>query len=445
MTRPWLGVVADDVTGACDLADAVCDEGASAIVRFGVPDEAPAGCDCAVVALKSRTAPVSVAVAQSAAAGRRLLEAGCRVLYQKYCSTFDSADRGNIGPVADALRAVLAESGPAPVLGLGTPATPRSGRTVYQGHLFVGDRLLSESPMRDHPLTPMRDADLVAVLSRQTADRVGSVPWATVRAGTGEVAAAVEAARRDGVGHLLADALDEADLDTLARAVRALSGLPGGAVLTGGAVPPGGAVLASGAAGLAAALVRTAPGAGDAERARAVPDLPAGRRLILSGSCSQRTREQVAAFTGTRIDLSPFDLARDPGGTVRGVLAAAGAAFGSGDAPVLVSSTADPAALRAAEARLGGQRAAELLEAATAQIAVRAVETLGVRRLLVAGGETSGAVVRALGVTALRVGPAVGPGLSWMVPVPWRPLVLLLKSGNFGEPELFTTAWEACP
>ncbi|GIJ73927.1 3-oxo-tetronate kinase [Virgisporangium ochraceum] len=407
---PWLGVVADDLTGACDLADAVSDAGSSAIVFLGTPALSAPGCDCAVVALKSRTAPVAEAVAASVAAARWLLDAGCDTLYQKYCSTFDSTDEGNIGPVADALAGLLGG------VTVGTPATPRVGRTVYNGHLFVGRRLLSDSPLRDHPLTPMRDPDLVRVLGRQAAGAVASIGWPTVAAGPAAVAGALEAVGR---GHVIVDALTEGDLDTLAAALlRADRRMVGGA------------------AGLAAALARVRTGGTGA--ARAVPSVPDGRRLILSGSCSARTREQVAAFDGPLVPLSPLDLAADFDGTVERVLAAIGRA---GDGPVLVTSSADPDRVRDAEARLGPGRAAGLLERATAGIAVGAVGTLGVRRLLVAGGETSGAVVGALGVDALRVGPAAGPGLPWMVPDSGPRLALLLKSGNFGEPDLFGTAW----
>jgi uncharacterized protein YgbK (DUF1537 family) len=412
---PWLGVVADDFTGACDLADAVCDAGSAATVYLGPSALPPSpGCDCAVVALKSRTAPVADAVAASVAAARRLLDTGCTTLYQKYCSTFDSTDRGNIGPVADSLAGVVGG------ISVGTPATPRVGRTVYNGHLFVGRRLLSESPLRDHPLTPMRDPDLVRVLGRQAAGAVTSIGLPTVALGPGAVAAAVETARRNGAGHVIVDALTESDLETLAAALLRADRL-----------------VVGGAAGLAAALARVRGGAPEA--ARAVPPVADGRRLILSGSCSARTREQVAAFDGPLVPLSPFDLAADFAGTVDAVLAAIDRA---GDGPVLVSSSAGPGRVADAETRLGPGRAADLLERAAAAIAVRAVDALGVRRLLVAGGETSGAVVGALGIDALRVGPAVGPGLPWMVPDTGPRLALLLKSGNFGEPDLFTSAWD---
>ncbi len=419
----WLGVVADDFTGACDLADAVSDAGASAIVFMGAPAGPPPACDCAVIALKSRTAPVAGAVAASVAAARWLLDAGCGTLYQKYCSTFDSTDEGNIGPVADALAGLVGG------VTVGTPATPRVDRTVYNGHLFVGRRLLSDSPLRDHPLTPMRDPDLVRVLGRQAAGVVAPLGWPTVADGPAAVAAGIEAARREGTRHVIVDALTERDLDTVATALLRAD-----------------RIVVGGAAGLAAALARVR-GSGSGS-ARAVPSVPEGRRLILSGSCSARTREQVVAFDGLLVPLSPLDLHADYVGTVDGVLAAIGRA---GDGPVLVSSSADPGRVKDVEARLGPGRAADLLERATADIAVRAVGSLGVRRLLVAGGETSGAVAGALGVRSLFVGRAAAPGVPWTVAEHRdgrpgaEPIALLLKSGNFGGPDLFSTAWEVAP
>lgn len=428
MSGPWLGIVADDFTGACDVADAVSDQGASAVVTVGVPDGPCPDCDCVVVALKSRTAPQTLAVEWSLAAARWLAQAGCQTLYQKYCSTFDSTDAGNIGPVADALADFLAADRTRLAVTVGTPATPRVGRTVYQGHLFVGRQLLSDSPLSDHPLTPMRDPNLVAVLSRQTDAPVALVPWSTVVAGPVDIRAAIVEARRNSARHVLLDALTEDDLD---HAAIALTGT--------------GDVVAAGAAGLAAALARVRHAGFAGSHARTVPRVPAGRRLILSGSCSARTREQVAAFRGPRIELSPMDLGEDPDRTVDDVLAQVAQAFGTGDGPVLVSSSAGPEQVAAYESRLGVGRPAALLEAATAAIAQRAVATLGVQRLLVAGGETSGAVVQALGITMLRVGPAAGPGLPWMVPASGPALALLLKSGNFGDADLFNSAWRCCP
>lgn len=457
-TGPRLGVVADDVTGACDLADAVRDAGGSAVVVLGVP--APSTtlppCDVAVVALRTRTAPVDQAVAESVAAASWLLARGAAAIYQKYCSTFDSTDEGTIGPVADALLDLL---GPDAV-SVGTPATPRAGRTQYQGHLFVGDRLLSESSLRHHPLTPMTDPDLVRVLGRQTARRVGLLPWAGLRGP--DPAGALARVVDDGVTHVLADALTDGDLDTLAAIVGAGglgaagivgAGAVGAAAAVGGADVAGAAgvggagrpVLVGGAAGLAGALARSwprGPGRGDAPTA---PRTTRGRALVVSGSCSARTLEQVARFPGPRVALDADALAADPEGALVRVLAGLADAYGDGDGPVLVSSSADPEAVRGTQERLGVRRAAETLERAAGEVAARAVRDLGVGRLLVAGGETSGAVAAALGLGVLRVGPAAAPGVPWMVPVEGPAVAVLLKSGNFGGLDLFTSAWEVCP
>ena len=443
MTGPRLGVVADDVTGACDLADAVRDAGGSAVVVLGAPgpgvDLPP--CDAAVVALRTRTAPVARAVAASVAAASWLLDRGAAAVYQKYCSTFDSTDEGTIGPVADALLDLL---GPGAVA-VGTPATPRAGRTQYRGHLFVGDRLLSESPLRHHPLTPMTDPDLVRVLGRQTARAVALLPWEALRGA--DPAGALDRVVGNGATHVLADALADEDLDALARAVGA-GGAGGASPGAGGPRVAGRPALLGGAAGFAAALARAWPrgAAGPGPRPEdAVPRGGGGRALVVSGSCSARTREQVDRFPGPRVALDADALAADPGGALDAVLAALAAAYADGPGPVLVSSSADPDAVRATQQRLGVRRAAEVLERAAGEVAARAVRDLGVGRLLVAGGETSGAVAAALGLGVLRVGPAAAPGVPWMTPVDGPAVAVLLKSGNFGGPDLFTTAWETCP
>ncbi|WP_210480288.1 3-oxo-tetronate kinase [Naasia sp. SYSU D00948] len=423
MTGPWLGVVADDVTGACDLAGGVAAAGVTTSVHLGVPgDDERAEDDCVVVALKTRTVAATDAVRESAAAAGWLRDRGAARIYQKYCSTFDSTDRGNIGPVADALAAEGR-------ITLGTPATPAAGRTQYLGHLFVGDRLLSESPMRDHPLTPMRDSDLVAVLSRQTPSPVVLLPLPAVRAGAGALAREIEARAESGARHLLVDAIDDGDLDVLAAAADEVR------------VP----LVLGGGAGVALALARRRS-TGAAPSAQVLP--AGGARLVLSGSASERTRQQVAAFPGPVLRLDPVALSRDGlDGLVarlRDVVTAAG------EDPVLVSATAQPALVRAAQAALGVERAAELVESALGRLAVAGVRELGVRRLLVAGGETSGAVTSALGLRRLAVGTLAAPGVPWTTgratAVPGSPEVaLLLKSGNFGGPDLFRTAWETAP
>lgn len=377
-----LGVVADDFTGACDLAAAVDQAGLPAAVLLDAGGPVP-DTGCVVVALKSRSSPVREAVAESVAATRALRSAGARRIYQKYCSTFDSTDAGNIGPVADALMDELGAE-----TDLTTPATPAVGRTVYRGHLFVGDRLLSESSLRDHPLTPMTDPDLVRVLGRQTRRPVSR----------GEI----------GAGHVVLDGLSDQDLDEHARLLldRAAHGHVD---------------LWGGAAGLAAALARAlARGSGTAA-ARPVPPAPRGRRLVVAGSCSEQTRAQVARFSGPAHRVQP-------GGADAALDFLATAAD-----PAMVYSTAAP------DERLAG-RAGDF-EETLAEIARRAVAELGVTQLLVAGGETSGAVCRALGLRALDIREHVAPGIAWCSPRPDPGLRLLLKSGNFGADDLFEEAW----
>lgn len=432
---PWLGVVADDVTGAVDLAGEVGAAGLRTVVVLGVPDDGAdlPGCDCAVVALTTRTAPVAQAVEDSTAAARWLLGHGARWLYQKYCSTFDSTDAGNIGPVADALAGLVGGRS------VGTPATPAVGRTQYLRQLFVGDRLLSESSLRDHPLTPMRDPDLVRVLGRQTRRAVAAVPWPVVRAGARSVREAVGERFADGAAHVLVDALTDADLDVLATAVTADVG--------GGPSDPGAArPLLGGAAGFATALARLHTPTLASTTSADLPPVGHGPSLVVAGSCSERTREQVARHPGPRLRISAPDLAAGVEEVVSGAVEFLVRSWSQDQASVpAVLSTADPDQVRAEQDAVGREESARLVEGALGEIARRAVHDHGARRVLVAGGETSGAVTAALGVGALHVGRRVEPGLAWTVTTTEPAIALLLKSGNFGSPDLFTTAWEASP
>lgn len=425
MTAPvtGLGVVADDLTGACDLAGRVREAGLDARVRLNTSSMRSATASCEVVALKIRTAPAEEAAA--AAARAAALVGPGRLLYQKYCSTFDSTDAGTIGPVADALADATAPD----AVTVGTPATPGSVRTQYAGHLFVDGRLLSESPMRDHPLTPMRDPDLVRVLGAQTPRAVALVPHAALRDGADAVADRVRETVAAGARHVLVDALDEDDLDVVAAAVLALH--------AAGRLP----VVAAGAAGLATALARATSTGGAADP---LPRVPAGGRLVVCGSASASTRRQVAAFDGPRIDVDVLDLAARGADGVAGRLARA--LRTAGDEPVLLAALSDPDRLRTARMELGARAAADLLERSLAELAADAVERHGVTRLVVAGGETSGAVVAGLGVVELAVGAQVAPGVPWTVGEHRTgPVGLLLKSGNFGPDDLFRTAWRDEP
>lgn len=454
-----LGAVADDVTGACDLAGRVAEAGLPASVLLGTPvsDVSPddvfasAGSSCAVVALKVRTAPVAQAVAASAEAARFLVGAGATLLYQKYCSTFDSTPEGNIGPIADALAAVAAggaaADAPAAVT-IGTPATPDAARTQYQGVLFADRAPLAESPMRDHPLTPMSDSNVVRLLAPQTSAPVSLVRWQDVRRGADAVA------DRIGDGHTLVDALTEGDLDTVAEAVlRVAAERP---VVAGGGAGVGTALarvaVREADAGVPAdddaatgpdATVFAASGASRATGAAAsLPAVPVTGRLILAGSASAATRGQIAAFTGERHELDPLALARDPRALDR--LRDGLAARTDRSAPVLVHVSPDVAT---AQRELGAERAAALLEDALSELAAWAVDELEVSHLLVAGGETSGAVTTRLGIERLRIGAQAAPGVPWAVASTGsgRTVAVLLKSGNFGLPTLFADAWDVAP
>ncbi|MFD5214028.1 3-oxo-tetronate kinase [Microbacterium sp. NPDC058345] len=417
---PGLGVVADDLTGACDVAAGLSALGLHAQISLGIPDAADRpDADVAVVALKARTAPAASAVADSIAAARMLRGWGATLIYQKYCSTFDSTDAGNIGPVADGLLDEMT----ADAISVGTPATPSVGRTLHHGHLFVGDRLLSESSLAQHPLTPMHDPDLVRVLARQTPHAVGLVPIEEVRRGASAVAAAIRRLRARGVRHLLVDAVLDDDLDAVAAAL---------------AETPD--VLAGGAAGLITAIARSlAPG-----RPQPPPPAPEGKPLILSGSGSERTRAQVAAHGGPRFDLDPDAVAADAQAAVDDALAFL---RDTGEGVPLITATAEPDEVARTQQRWGRERSAQLIENALGRIASAAVAEHGVRRILVAGGETSGAVAAALGVRTLRVRRVVAPGVAWTTAADraGRMLDLCLKSGNFGGVDLLAAAWEEAP
>lgn len=407
-----LGAIADDFTGATDLANNLVRAGMRAVQTIGVPAQPVADAEAVVVALKSRTAPVADAVRDALAAARWLRAQGARQLYFKVCSTFDSTPAGNIGPVAEAL---LAETGAR--FAIVTPAFPEAGRTVFKGHLFVGDLLLSDSPMRQHPLTPMTDANLVRVLQAQCRGRVGLVDHRVLAQGEAALRARFAALEADGVALAIADAVSDDDLRTLARAAREQPLVVAGSGLAIG-IP---------------ALHGLAP---SAAAARLPP--PRGARAIVSGSCSAATNAQVAAFVeggGAALAIDPLALAdgRD--------LAAEALAWARprlGARPVLVYATAGPAAVQAVQQRLGAAQAGALVEQALAAVA-RGLVDAGVGQLVVAGGETSGAVVQALGVTQLRIGPQIDPGVPW---THTGTLHLALKSGNFGRRDFFTAAFE---
>jgi uncharacterized protein YgbK (DUF1537 family) len=418
-----LGSIADDFTGATDLANTLVRQGMRTVQLIDVPDAATQlpDADAVVVALKSRTIPAADAVKQSLAALAWLERQGARQILFKYCSTFDSTDEGNIGPVADALLARLGSD-----FTVFCPAFPENGRTIYKGYLFVGDVLLSESGMRDHPLTPMRDPSLVRVLQRQTPHQVGLVPYATVSKGAPAIAAAFAELRGKGFRHAVIDAVGDGDLLALGAAIADLK------LITGGS-------------GIALGLPENFRRAGLLARTESADALPIVRGLaaVISGSCSPATLAQVAAMREQRpvFDIDPLALA----GGVDVVGAALDfAARESGTGPVLISASAPPDEVRAVQEKLGRERAGALVERALAEIARRLVEC-GVRRLVVAGGETSGAVVKALGIKGLRIGPQIDPGVPWTASLGEPPLLLALKSGNFGGADFFLRSFSVLP
>ena len=414
-----LGVIADDLTGATDVALMLAREGMRVVQTVGVPASAAAlpDADAVVVSLKSRTNPAAEAVAWSLASCEALLGAGARQILFKYCSTFDSTDAGNIGPVTQALMARLK----APWT-VACPAFPANGRSVYQGHLFVGQQLLSDSPMKDHPLTPMRDANLVRVLQRQTRLPVGLVPAATVGKGAAAVRGAFEALAKDGPAIGIGDAISDDHLRILGEA---FAGEP---LLTGGS----GIALGLPANFRRQGLLRPA----DAARTFAAP---AGLGAILAGSCSAATRGQVEDAREKGVPafaLDPVAIAEGRLGA-EDVLAWARPKLAAG--PVLVYSTAEPEAVRAVQERFGRDEAGAMIERLLGEVA-RGLAAAGVTRLVVAGGETSGAVVGALGIAMLEIGPEIDPGVPWTLAADGEPMALALKSGNFGTRDFFTKA-----
>ena len=419
-----LGAIADDMTGATDLALMLSKSGMKTVqvIGPGAVSAAAPDAEAVVVAMKSRTNPPDEAIAMSLRALAALQEQGAEQVLFKYCSTFDSTDQGNIGPVADALLDALGAQ-----VAVACPAFPDAARTIYQGHLFVGDRLLSESGMRDHPLTPMTDPDLVRVLGRQSRNRVGLVDLATVRAGTATIRGRLNDLAGTGVRLAIVDAVANADLLAVGEACHD-------------------AVLITGGSGIAMGLPENFRRAGriGAPTVAAPPDVT-GPGAILSGSCSQATNEQVARYRAAGFPvfhLDPSALADDPAHLVSCLDWFAGL---DGSVPCLIHATDAPEQVARVQQQLGRDRAGAVVEQAMAHLATALVEQ-GVRRLVVAGGETSGAVVAALGVEALRIGPEIAPGVPWTETTGGGPrLALALKSGNFGGPDFFADAFAALP
>jgi 3-dehydrotetronate 4-kinase len=415
-----LGCIADDLTGATDLALMLTRAGMRTVQVMQVPDEKTVldGYDAVVVALKTRTCPVAEAVDLSVRSADALLARGAKQLFFKYCSTFDSTDQGNIGPVADALIDRVKGR-----IALVCPAFPTNKRTVYMANLFVGDVPLAESPMKDHPLTPMRDSNLMRVLQRQTKRKVGMISFGIVDKGPEAIKEAFAAAKARGETYVVVDALTDKHLVDMGTAAA------DHALITGGS----GVAL-----GLPGNFVRQ--GLMRAATAPKSMKAPAGRPAILAGSCSEATRQQIKAALGADIPgfkVDPFEIAN---GSLGNQDIARWAAKQAAERPILIYSSADPAEVRTVQEKLGREKAGNLVEHEMASVAKQLVAG-GFTRLLVAGGETSGAVVNGLGVTALEIGPEIDPGVPWTRALGGPELVLALKSGNFGAPDFFTKAW----
>lgn len=415
-----LGCIADDFTGASDLAAILARSGHKVALRIGVPPANEPHNQAAafeVIALKCRTEPVEDAIAMTGDAADWLLKRGALQLYWKYCSTFDSRPEGNIGPVAEALMQRVGATQT-----IYCPAFPENGRSIYMGNLFAGDVPLAESPMRDHPLTPMRDSNLLRLLAPQVQGRVGHIGWQTVREGAAAIGRRLEELAAAGVMHVVPDAIVQEDLGAIAEAVASFK-------------------LVTGGSALALDMPRLLEQRGELSAAAARPDHPATApgRIVLSGSCSAMTRAQVKAYAGraASLKLDPVALAGD-----HALQAARQWLAGQPvEADKMIYATAEPDEVAAAQQTLGRERAGAVVEQALATLAVDAFG-LGVRRFVVAGGETSGAVMQALGTGRLGVGREIAPGVPWcFARRDGEAFAIALKSGNFGAEDFFATAF----
>ena len=428
-----LGCIADDFTGASDLANNLVRAGMRVTQVMGIPSKNEANDfatndpskygDAIVVSLKSRTIPAADAIAQSLAALHWLKEQGAQQIYFKYCSTFDSTTLGNIGPVTEALMQALGTD-----FTIATPAFPDNGRTVFKGYLFVGDALLNESGMQNHPLTPMMDANLVRVLQQQCSGKVGLTDYKAIASGPAAISASFAEHRANGIRIAIIDALSNQDLINLGIS---LKGMP---LITAGS-------------GVAIGLAQNF-GISASKTASVLPQ-PQGHQAIVSGSCSVASNAQVKHF----IDQGLPSFAIDPLASEESSDVAKGAAramvwatemLGDMDAgrrpqsPILIYSTASPDRIQTVQSALGVQKASELVEQTLGTITKRLVD-IGVKQLIIAGGETSGACVQALGIKQMQIGPQIDPGVAWCFAP--QGLHITLKSGNFGSTDFFSKAF----
>lgn len=425
-TRPFLGCIADDVTGATDLAINLTQGGMRVVQVFGVPTEsqlASLTADALVVALKTRSIKVEDAVSQSLAALETLRAAGCQRFFFKYCSTFDSTPEGNIGPVADALMQTLGAKHT-----IFCPAFPRAGRTVYHGHLFVNGVPLNESGMEKHPLNPMTDANLLRWLQHQCGGKTGLVSYDAFAAGIDSCQPALAAQLQQGATHVVTDACDDEHLRILAQCVSDLQ-------------------LVTGGSGIARYLAEAYRNCNLLTTPKQTPEYPQlqGRALVLAGSCSQATRAQVAwarkRYPARALDVPALFSNRQQ--EMANVLK--WAREQASDQPIVLYSTAPPDDVARWQAEFGRDEIAHVIEGFMAEVAVLLVDEIDVRRLILAGGETAGAVVDRLAIDAIQIGPEICPGVPWTQTSGDRPLALALKSGNFGSIDFFQRALDLLP
>ncbi len=419
-----LGCIADDFTGATDLANTLVKSGLRTVQLIGLPVEETLVPDveAVVIALKSRSIPPGEAIEASVSALCWLQKQGTRQFFFKYCSTFDSTEDGNIGPVIDGLMETLGDD-----FTIACPAFPDAGRTVYQGHLFVNDVLLSESSMRHHPLNPMTDSNLVRFLGLQTTQTVGLMPFSSVAQGPKPMAAKMADLKSAGVGIAIVDALNDRHLMDIGAASRDFR------LITGGS-------------GVAMGLADNFRALSGIHLPEAADDIPAvtGPEAVISGSCSQMTLAQVSRMDESHsvFRLDALDLAA--GGVSTDEVVDWAIPHMENNQPFLVAASAPPDRVQEAQDRLGRKEAGELIEKFLAEI-VDKLAVQGLRRLVVAGGETSGAVVQALGIKGLRIGPEITPGVPCTVTLDDDPMALTLKSGNFGDEDFFLKALKVMP
>ena len=414
-----LGVIADDFTGASDIANTLAkgvagSSGMAVTQYFGIPAEpAQAQSEAGVISLKTRSIAAPQAVSLSLAALDWLLKQGCEQIVFKYCSTFDSTPQGNIGPVGEALADALGVRGV-----VACPAFPATGRTVYQGHLFVNDRPLNESGLEKHPLNPMTDADLRRWLKRQSQGSVGLVPWAMVRQGAATIKTSLAEAAKRGEKLVIVDAISEDDLLAIGKACA-------------------GARLITGGSGIAMGLPQNFAGAGKLTATKRAWRGIGGPEAILAGSCSAATRRQIQRHAAGHPTFA-IDADAVIAGSIKPETIVDFMRENAGQQPLAYSS-ASPDEVDLIQARYGREKSAHALEAFF-EDAARALVASGVRRLVVAGGETSGAAVNGLALAAVTIGPEIDPGVPALATLGHDRMALALKSGNFGAEDFFEKA-----